>query len=94
MRNPFCYYKTSPDVIRLAVMMYIRFPLSSRQVEDLLHERGIDISYETVCLVRYWGNRMKRKAAVILSFSQANYRLFADQTAVRATPLISNRTGH
>ena len=34
--------------------MYIRFPLSLRQVEDLLHERGIDISYETV---RFWWNR-------------------------------------
>jgi hypothetical protein len=38
----------------LAVMMYVRFPLSLRQVEDLLHERGIDISYETV---RAWWNR-------------------------------------
>ena len=54
MRNPFRYFKTSPDVIRLAVMMYVRFPLSLRQVEDLLHERGIDISYETV---RAWWNR-------------------------------------
>ena len=54
MRNPFRYFKTSPDIIRLAVMMYIRFPLSLRQVEDLLHERGIDISYETV---RAWWNR-------------------------------------
>ena len=48
MKNSFCYFKTSPDIIRLAVMMYVRFPLSLRQVEDLLHERGIDISYETV----------------------------------------------
>ena len=47
MRNPFRYFKTSPDIIRLAVMMYIRFPLSLRQVEDLLHERGIDIRHET-----------------------------------------------
>ncbi len=54
MRNPFRYFKTSPEVIRVAVMMYIRFPLSLRQVEDLLHERGIDISYETV---RAWWNR-------------------------------------
>ena len=52
MINPFRYYKTSPDVIRVAVMMYVRFPLSLRQVEDLLHERGIDISYENgACLV-------------------------------------------
>jgi len=42
------------DLIRLAVMMYVRFPLSLRNVEDLLHERGIDISHETV---RFWWNR-------------------------------------
>ena len=54
MRNPFKYFKTSPEVIRLAVMMYIRFPLSLRNVEDLLHERGIDITHETV---RFWWNR-------------------------------------
>jgi putative transposase len=34
--------------------MYVRFPLSLRNVEDLLHERGIDISHETV---RFWWNR-------------------------------------
>jgi putative transposase len=50
-RSPFRYFKTSPEVIRLAVMMYIRFRLSLRNVEDLLHEHGIDISHETV---RYW----------------------------------------
>jgi putative transposase len=43
MRNPFRYFKTSPEVIRLAVMMYIRFPLSLRQVEDPLHDRGIGV---------------------------------------------------
>ena len=30
MKNPFNYFKTSPEVIRLAVMMYIRYPLSLR----------------------------------------------------------------
>jgi len=49
--NPFRYFKTSPEIIRLAVMMYVRFPLSLRNLEDLLHERGIDICHETV---RYW----------------------------------------
>ena len=52
--NPFRYFKTSPEIIRLAVMMYVRFPLSLRNVEDLLHERGVDVSHETV---RYWWNR-------------------------------------
>ncbi len=53
-QNPFRYFKTSPAIIRLAVMMYVRFPLSLRNVEDLLHERGIDICHETV---RHWGDR-------------------------------------
>jgi putative transposase len=53
-RFPFRYFKTSPEIIRLAVMMYVRYPLSLRNVEDLLHERGIDVSHETV---RFWRNR-------------------------------------
>jgi putative transposase len=53
-RAPFRYFKTSPEIIRLAVMLHIRFSLSLRNVEDLLHERGIEISHETV---RYWWNR-------------------------------------
>lgn len=53
-RSPFRYFKTSPEIIRLAVMMYVRFPLSLRNVEDVLHERGIDISHESV---RFWWNR-------------------------------------
>jgi putative transposase len=52
--NPFKSFKTSPEIIRLAVMMYVRFPLSLRNVEDLLHEPGVEISHETV---RYWWHR-------------------------------------
>ncbi len=54
MENPFRCFNSSPEVIRLAVMMYIRYPLSLRQVEDLLFERNIDICHETV---RFWWNR-------------------------------------
>jgi hypothetical protein len=43
--NPFKYFKTSPEIIRLAVMMYVRFPLSLRNVEDLLHERDQKYRY-------------------------------------------------
>ncbi len=53
-RSPFKYFKTSPEIIRLAVMLYVRFPLSLRNVEDLLHERGIEVSHETV---RFWWQR-------------------------------------
>ena len=54
MSNPFRYFNSSPEVIRLVVMMYVRYPLSLRNVEDLLAEREIDISHETV---RFWWNR-------------------------------------
>ncbi len=49
--SPFRCFNSSPEVIRLVVMMYVRFPLSLRNVEDLLFERGIDICHETV---RVW----------------------------------------
>lgn len=40
--NPFRYFHSSPDIIRMVVMLYVRYPLSLRNVEDLLFERGID----------------------------------------------------
>ena len=52
--SAFKWFKTSPEIIRLAVMMYVRFPLSLRNVEDLLHERGVEVSHETI---RFWWNR-------------------------------------
>jgi putative transposase len=54
MHSPFKYFNISPEVIRLAVMLYVRYPLSLRNVEDLLSERGMDICHETV---RLWWNR-------------------------------------
>jgi putative transposase len=48
------YFKTSPEIIRLAVMLYVRFPLSHRNVENLPHERGIDVRHEAV---RFWWHR-------------------------------------
>ena len=81
MKNPFRYFKTSPEVIRLAVMTYIRVPLSLRQVEDLLHERGIDICHETV---RFWWNRFgpmlaaeirKKRSAALRTLPQWRWHL-------------------
>ena len=53
MENAFRYFNSSPEIIRLMAMIYVRYPLSLRQVEDLLSERGIDICHETV---RFWCN--------------------------------------
>ncbi len=86
MRNPFRYFNSSPEVIRLTVMMYIRYPLSLRQVEDLLFERGIDICHETV---RFWWNRFGpvfaaeiRKRRVRLRLN-SNWRWHLDEVFVR-----------
>lgn len=63
--NLFLYFKTSPGIIRLTVMMYVRFPVSPHNVEDLLHERSIDICHETA---RHLNNRetfkLQRTAAL------------------------------
>lgn len=58
--SPFRCFKTSPEVIRLAIMLYVRYPLSLSKVQDLLHERGIDVSHETV---RFWWNRLGPRSA-------------------------------
>jgi putative transposase len=86
MQNPFRYFNSSPAIIRLAVMMYVRFPLSLRQVEDLLSERGIDICHETV---RFWWNRFGplfaaeiRKRRIHLH-SHSNWRWHLDEVFVR-----------
>jgi len=50
MKNLFHYLKTSPEVIPLAVMLNVRLPLSLRNVEELLHERGFDICQDTVAM--------------------------------------------
>ena len=86
MQNPFRYFNSSPEVIRLTVMMYVRYPLSLRQVEDLLHERGIDICHETV---RFWWNRFGPLFAAeirkrrIQQFSYSNWRWHLDEVFVK-----------
>ena len=69
-KNPFRYFKTSPEIIQLAVMMYVRFPLSLRDVEDLLHERGVDICHESV---RLWGDRFGPIFACKIRTKRASY---------------------
>ena len=69
-RSPFRYFKTSPEIIQLAVMMYVRFPLSLRNVEDLLHDRGIDVCHESV---RLWVDRFGPHFAKKIRKPRANY---------------------
>lgn len=51
-RSPFRYFRSCQEIICLVVMICVRFPLSLRNVEDLLHERGIDVRHETIWLRR------------------------------------------
>jgi len=74
MQNPFRYFNSSPEIIRLTVMMYVRYPLSLRQVEDLLHERGIDICHETV---RFWWNRFGPLFAAEIRKRRVHHRQFS-----------------
>ena len=48
MTVSFARYQFPPAIIRHAVWLYMRFTLSYRDFEDLVAERGLDISYETV----------------------------------------------
>ena len=87
MSNPFRYFNSSPEVIRLVVMMYVRYPLSLRNVEDLLAERGIDISHETV---RFWWNRFGpifaaeiRKKRVAHMHGYPQWRWYLDEVFVK-----------
>lgn len=75
MNNPFRYFNSSPEVIRLTVMLYIRYPLSLRQVEDILFERGIDICHETV---RFWWNRFGPMFAAEIRKKRIHHRSFSN----------------
>ncbi len=86
-RDPFKYFKTSREIIRLAVMMYVRFPLSLRSVEDLLHERGIDVSYKSV---QFWWNRFGpmfaseiRKVRIQRMRTYSNWQCHLDEVFVK-----------
>jgi transposase-like protein len=44
----FARHQFPPAIVRHTVWLYLRFTLSYRDVEDLLAERGLDVSYESV----------------------------------------------
>jgi putative transposase len=74
-------------VIRLVEMMYILFPRSLRNLEVLLHERGIDINHERVC---FWRNRFgplfaaeSRKKRVSQMRANWNWQWHSDEVFVR-----------
>jgi len=87
MSNPFRYFNSSPEVIRAAVLLYVKYPLSLRHVEDMLAERGIDVSHETV---RQWWNRFGpmfaaeiRKKRIRARHGMSQWRWHLDEVFVK-----------
>ena len=62
--SPFRYFKTRPEIIRLAVMLYVRFPLSLLNVHDLLHERGIMLCQSEVTY--FWSEERSQRGFFLL----------------------------
>ena len=75
-------YRFHPDIIQHAVWLYFRFTMSYRDVEDLLAERGIDVSYETV---RLWALKFGQAYAHRIRKRQpaASYHWHLDEVFVR-----------
>jgi hypothetical protein len=65
-RSPYYGYRFAPEIISYAVWVYHRFCLSFRDVEDLLAERGIFVSYEAI---RIWCQNIAEPALTPLQFS-------------------------
>jgi len=87
MKLSFRYFKSSPEIIQSTVLLYIRYSLSLRNVEEILTERGINISLETV---RFWWNRFGPKIANRLrkrrysnSKNYSNWRWHIDEVFVK-----------
>ena len=82
--NHFKYYKSSPEIIKLAIMYYVRYPLSLRNIEDILHERGINICHETI---RYWWNKLgpivARELKKKREHKPSNWRWHTDEVFVK-----------
>jgi putative transposase len=81
---PVCFkgHRFPPGVIRLAVWLYFQFTLSFRDVEEMLAQRGIEVSYETV---RCWTMRFGRAFAQNLRRSRPKptVRWYLDEMVVK-----------
>ena len=90
--DPFRWFDLSPEVIRLVVMIDVRYPLSLRNVEDLLLERGIDICHE---MVRLWETRFGPGQPEVLSELRARWTEWdlSQRTSSGPTAIDAAQTG-
>jgi putative transposase len=75
-------YRFSPEIIQYAVWLYHRFSLSHRDIEDLMSQRGIEVSYEAI---RLWCNKFGPKYAQWLRRKHLGYgdTFFIDEAFVK-----------
>ena len=75
-------YRFPSEIIQYAVWLYYRFNLSHRDIEDLLAERGISVSYEAI---RLWCNKFRSKYAARLRIKHQGYgdTFFIDEVFIR-----------
>jgi putative transposase len=80
--NTYKRHRFPSDIISYAVWLYYRFNLSHRDIEDLLAERGISVSYETI---RLWCNKFGSKYANRLKRKHRGYgdTFFIDEVFIR-----------
>jgi putative transposase len=84
MKNPNIYRRCrfSSEIIQYAVWLYHRFNLSHRDIEDLLAERGIDVTHESI---RLWCNRFGSKFATRLKRKHRGFddTFFIDEVFIK-----------
>ena len=80
-------HRFPPEIIRHSIWLYARFTLSYRDVEDLLAERNLDISYETV---RRWFLKFGAPIEMVLHFRPVCSFVKMDQGYIQAANLIGS----
>lgn len=75
--SSFCYLNSLPEVIRPTMMMYVRFPLSLRNVEDLLFEHGTDTATRRCGIVEQVRPDVRRRHLPSARFADARFSTLA-----------------
>ncbi len=91
MKNTNIYkrYRFPSEIIQYTVWLYYRFTLSHRDIEDLLAERGIDVTYEAI---RLWCNRFGPKFATRLKKSIGDMVIHFLSMKFSSRLMVSNTT--
>jgi hypothetical protein len=73
--NPFHYFKTSPEIIRLAVMMYVRFCLTLQKVDDItaFYLRSVVFHFENLIMFHHERKLVAKKLTALILIHQLFY---------------------